>query len=147
MLGTLDKINVLRKVDLFRGLSFEDLSTIARIAETVRFDGGKVLFRQGDAGDCLYVIAEGCVTIVLESKTGGEPVTTLRRHGFFGEMALLDELLRSATALVAAPTTMLRIGKNDFHELLREFPSLGFELLRLLSARVRALQKRDHDEE
>lgn len=140
MLGVLDKIQVLRKEALFQGITFEDLITIARISTAVLVEPGTVMFKQGEPGDCLYVVVYGHVTIIIEGAKGPVTVADLKSKGCFGEMSLLDEQPRSATILVSVPTLLLRIGKSDFRELLRRVPDLGLELLRILSSRIRRIQ-------
>lgn len=141
MLGTLDKIDELRKVSLFQGLLFEDLETISRIARCHAFDPGSVIFRQDDPGDSLYVVIEGKADVVLETESGEKLVATVGPHGYFGEMAILDDQPRSATVRVTTSSTLLKIWKDDFRGLLRTHPDLALELLRLFSTRIRLLQE------
>lgn len=144
MLGTLDKNQILRKVDLFRGLSFENLTTISRIAEPESFKPGSVIFCQKTPGDFLYVVVEGSVKIVLETEKGSIPVTQVPRYGIFEKMAILDKQPQPTTAISDSAVVLLRIGKNDFHDLLRQHPDLGLWLLCSMSDRIRHLQKDRH---
>lgn len=140
MLAVLDKVAILRTVKLFDGLPFEDLVTFARIARAEAHRAGSMIFRQGEVGDCLYVLIDGSVTLALESPAGIVPIRTLKAKEYFGEMSILDGKPRSATALVGAHSLLLTLAKREFNEKIREHPDLGFELLRLLSNRVRSLQ-------
>ncbi len=140
MLGTLDKIRTLRRVDLFGGLVMEDLAEISRIAHPESFREGTLVFGQGDPGVALYVIIAGSVELFLDQKTGPIPLAELRPHAYFGEMALLDDKPRSASARAKEILKVLRIGKEEFRDLLKEHSELGLDLLRLLSLRIRKFQ-------
>jgi CRP/FNR family transcriptional regulator len=103
------------------------------------YQDGEVLFRQGDIGDCLYVVQEGQVEILDES--GGRE-TLLRVAGkdeLFGEMAVFERERRSATVRARGEARILTIDKKNFLRRINEDPSLAFNLVERMSRRVREL--------
>lgn len=99
----------------------------------------EIVFRQGDVGDCLYVVQEGQVE-VLDETDGRE--TLLRLAGkdeLFGEMAVFERERRSATVRVRGTARILTIDKKNFLRQINEDPSLAFNLVQRMSQRVRDL--------
>jgi len=137
MNGTLDKVLTLRRVPLFKGLSFEELVSLARIASVKHAAAGSTIFRQGDAGTTLFVVLSGEVEIVREAKGSEVRVTLVRPGGYFGEMALLDERPRSASARASASTILLQIQKDHFRALLATHVNLTMEILKMFAQRLR----------
>jgi NADH:ubiquinone reductase (H+-translocating) len=84
------------------------------------FEAGQIIFREGDAGDYLYIITEGEVEVFTDK----EHIAYLHRGEYFGEMALLNEKLRSATVRATKPTNVLALGKRDFGALITHFSEL-----------------------
>jgi CRP/FNR family cyclic AMP-dependent transcriptional regulator len=99
----------------------------------------EIVFRQGDVGDCLYVVQEGQVE-VLDETDGRE--TLLRLAGkdeLFGEMAVFERERRSATVRARGTVRILTIDKKNFLRQINEDPSLAFNLVQRMSQRVRDL--------
>lgn len=100
---------------------------------------GDVIIRQGEVGDCMYVIQEGQAEVVLESK-GQEILLTVQDTGdFFGEMALFDKDVRSATVRALGDTKVLTVDKKNLMRRFLEDPSLAFRLVETMSKRTRNL--------
>ncbi len=100
---------------------------------------GDVIIRQGDVGDCMYVIQEGQVEIVHESQ--GKEIQ-LQVHGpgaFFGEMAIFDKDVRSATVRALGDAKVLTVDKKNLMRRVHEDPSLAFKLVETMSQRIREL--------
>ncbi|WP_309392270.1 cyclic nucleotide-binding domain-containing protein [Chelatococcus sambhunathii] len=106
---------------------------IAFSAERVRLAKGDVLFREGDRADSAYVVAAGAVTL---SRKGAEK--RVGRGALIGELALIDDVLRPATATAAEPTELLKIARGLFRRLFDEYPDLARSLHGRLAARVQA---------
>jgi CRP-like cAMP-binding protein len=123
---------------LFGGLPGENLATLAGIATEVRSAAGTILFRDGDAGDSLYVVTSGRVRIVK----GGSEIAVLGKGACFGEMAVLDQAPRSADAVVMDEAVLLRIGWEEFFDVLAENPALTQGVVRLLTRRLREANAR-----
>jgi CRP-like cAMP-binding protein len=103
------------------------------------YQNGEVIVRQGEIGDCLYVIQEGQVEVLLE-KDGEE--TRLRVAGkgeILGEMAVFERVTRSATVSALGEVRVLTVDKKNFLRRIQEDPSLAFRLVQMMSRRVREL--------
>ena len=103
------------------------------------YQNGEVIVRQGEVGDCLYVIQEGQVEVLLE-KDGEE--TRLRVAGkgeILGEMAVFERVTRSATVSALGEVRVLTVDKKNFLRRIQEDPSLAFRLVQMMSRRVREL--------
>ncbi len=134
-------IPLLEKVDLFRGLPSEDLRRIAGIVEGLTVAPGEELFAEGEPGDAYFIVFSGSIEI-LKSAGGGLEKLAVRRAGEgFGEMALLNDAPRSATARAAEATRMMRVPREAFRELLGG-DSLALRMMRVLSKALRALDVR-----
>jgi CRP/FNR family cyclic AMP-dependent transcriptional regulator len=136
--------NLLKQADIFYELTPTQLELVAALCQEHRCKAGDVLFEENAASDELYVIAQGEVDILVDpALVGGEeaqgigPVTiaTLRRGQSFGEVALVDQGLRSATARCSANQTQLLIIPREKLILLCDtYPQLGYRLMRNLAA-------------
>ena len=103
------------------------------------FRDGEIIARQGEVGDCMYVIQEGQVDIVVE-EDGDETVLRTAEVGeFIGEMAIFDREVRSATLRAAGEARLLTIDKKNFLKRINKDPSLAFRLVQSMSSRVRDL--------
>jgi CRP-like cAMP-binding protein len=108
-------IPLLRKVEFFGGLPDEDLERLAGIVDGMDLASGETLFREGSRGDAFYIVYEGAVEL-LKSRTGGDPEKlAVRRAGdAFGEMALVDDAPRSATARALEDSRLVTIHREAF---------------------------------
>ena len=136
----------LRQIPLFRDVRDADLARLAAICEEEVHREGATIFREGEAGDALYAVREGIVRISkLVPKGGEEAMAFLEEGGHFGEMALLDEGPRSATAIAHTKCRLLVIRKRAFLDLLKD-EALASQLLlvfcRTLSHRLRGTTDR-----
>jgi len=103
------------------------------------FRDGEIIARQGEVGDCMYVIQEGQVDVVVE-EDGDETVLRTAEVGeFLGEMAIFDREVRSATLRAAGEARLLTIDKKNFLKRINKDPSLAFRLVQSMSSRVRDL--------
>ncbi len=105
------------------------------------FEDGQVIVRQGETGDCMYVIQEGEVGVYLEDD-GQE--TLLARPGageMIGEMAIFERQPRSATVRAIGQARVLTVDRRNFLRRVQEDPSLAFQILETLSHRVRELDR------
>jgi hypothetical protein len=138
MYSTLEKTILLKSSELFGGLPAENLATLAAVATEIRCPAGAFLFREGDAGDSLYVLSSGRVRIV---KSGSE-IAVLVKGACFGEMAVLDDAPRSADAVIIDEAVVLRVGSEEFYGVLAENPALTQGVVRLLTRRLREANAR-----
>ena len=137
MYSTVEKILFMKGTPLFSHLSGEDLAPLARVAEMIHFSEREVVFREGDSGDYFYVLING--EVLLESQD-----TELRRvspPGMIGELAVLDRGAQSCSARVLKPSDLLRIGSEEFFEVLHEQNEIAEALIRILAGEVREIQQ------
>jgi len=126
------KVDLLRRVPLFAGLSKRDLAQIASVADEVDFDAGKVLIREGERGREFFVIVDGEV----EVRRGDEHVATMGAGDFFGEMALLTHTPRNATVTTTTALRALVLADRQFRALLDHSPSVQIKVLLALAERL-----------
>lgn len=133
-------IDVLGTVPLFSGLPASDLETLSTIVSRKEFPKKETLFRQGDPGEEFLILVEGSVKVELVNESGKElTLAILTPYQFLGELALLDDVPRSATVVSMEPSVLLSISKRDFARLLDSYPKMSIPILRQLSRRVRVL--------
>ncbi len=133
---------LLRRAEIFEGLPEEELERVAGIAEGASFEADEVIFEEGDAGDVFYVVFDGAVEVSMLSTGGEKEKLAVRRKGeAFGEMALLNDAPRSATARAVDDTELIRVPRDAFDGLLGD-GTLAVHMLRALSKALRALDVR-----
>ncbi|HEX6245541.1 MAG TPA: cyclic nucleotide-binding domain-containing protein [Polyangiales bacterium] len=135
-------IEALGKVELFRGLAVRGLERVASICSEETYAANHVLFHEGDAGDKLYVIVDGKTRISRRVPgMGEEALAVLGPGSSFGEMALIDEVPRSADAIVHERCKLLVLSKEALQDLMFLDKELAYEVLwntvRILSRRLR----------
>ncbi len=132
----------LRSVPFLAKLSDATLTRLVRRCPLQHIPAHHDLFLQGETGDALYVILAGQVEII--QTLDGAPVRLATFHAgeYFGEMALLDDEPRSASARTLQDSVLLQVRKQDLLELVREHPSLFTDAARVLSARLREMNSR-----
>lgn len=128
--------NVLETVPLFSGLSGRHLKKVAAAGRIARFHDRTEIVRAGEPGDALFVVLDGGVLV----RRRGGPDVKVGLGGFFGEMALLDGGVRSATVLADGPVVCLVISRPRFVKVLRAEPSIAIEMLGELAGRLRTTQ-------
>ncbi len=103
---------------------------------------GEEIIREGDVGDCMYVVQSGAVQ-VIRSEGGREIlIAELGRGEFFGEMAIFESVTRSATVRAKGEVTALRVDKKTLLGRIQKDPTLAFRILEKMSERVRELDRK-----
>ncbi|NJN84404.1 MAG: cyclic nucleotide-binding domain-containing protein [Caldilineaceae bacterium] len=125
----------LRGVDLFHEVPDDVLATVARAANEIRFAPGDRIITQGDPGDSLFVIVDGAVDVLIESKGR---VADHGARNVLGEMGVLTNRPRSATCVATTETSTLQISHDAFMELLGETPRLALGVIGVLARRLDA---------
>jgi CRP-like cAMP-binding protein len=106
------------------------------------FEPGEIIIRQGEVGDCAFVIQSGKVEVVT-SVDGREVQLAIRGEGdFFGEMAVFEREVRMATVRALSPVRVLTVDKKNVLKRIREDPSLAFRIIESMSHRIRELSER-----
>ncbi|MEO0558281.1 MAG: cyclic nucleotide-binding domain-containing protein [Bacteroidota bacterium] len=126
--------DLLNSVPLFEELSARELDAVRRLLHRREYVAGESIFVQGEPGLGMYIIARGEVSIQSEP-TGRELVALTQGH-FFGEIALLNEVIRTATARAATDCTLLSLFQPDLLGLLDRNPRLGVKILIALTRLV-----------
>jgi CRP/FNR family cyclic AMP-dependent transcriptional regulator len=138
----MEKGEILRQARLFDMLSPAELEAIAELSKPCRFRAGEVIFQEGDAGDCLYVIGSGEVEVIVQDSAGApKSLALLSAPEVFGEMSLIDKEARSATIRAHSDTSALKLTAENFNTF-RSFSRDGFtfvimNIARVLSRRLR----------
>ncbi len=130
--------NHLRRVPLLAPLTDEFVARLKDQVELVSFNQGQVICREGDEADAFFLVRSGVVR-VSESMPGGEIVRTyLSRGDYFGEIALLHAIRRTATCTALDAVDLVKIPATDFHDMVREFPAVQAQVEEMAAARLQA---------
>ena len=105
------------------------------------YEDGEVIIKQGEVGDCMYVVQQGEVEVVLENPGAEISLSVLKRGDVFGEMALFTKETRSATVRARGKARVLTVDKRGFLKRVHEDPSLAFRILQKMSERIRSLNQ------
>ncbi|MDA3940245.1 MAG: cyclic nucleotide-binding domain-containing protein [Spirochaetia bacterium] len=128
----------LRSIPFFEELSDDEIISISRYCTSTLIEPGQILFNEGDPADKFYIIMSGEVEVWKAFGTDDEDMLAIHGNGkLFGEMALIDNLPRSATVKTKTHTRLLQIGEHDFQNMIRENSSVAFSIVRSLSSMVR----------
>lgn len=145
---SLDIIKLLRKTSIFSTLDSASLKKISGYLKEKTYSTGDFLFKEGTLGDKLYIIKEGAIRINHEAKEGEEETSqVLRREGeVFGEAGFLDEIPRPVTASAGKSTKVLYLSRSNFLTILNEHPLIAYQIVKVLSARLKQSDLRVIDE-
>jgi len=136
----LETIMLLKKVSYFELLRTDQLRHVIPLLESTGWVAGERVFDIGDVSEEMYIIVKGRIGISINTDpTQREFITELKYGDCFGEMGILDDQIRSATAHVLEDTEALVLGKEKLHGLLLSYPELGVGVLRAMSRRLRAV--------
>lgn len=134
----IDTYTTLERVPVFAGLATDQRRLLARSMGTHSFARGEMIFQEGSIGSALYVVAQGQVRIYTASDHGQELSVSIMRDGdFFGEMALLDGLPRSASAQAMCRTVCLTLHRDAFLHNLSVCPPIAVAVLEAMALRLR----------
>ncbi len=142
----------LRSTPLFEGLSPHDWKLISSLFHIRKYDHGEVVFECGTPGLGMYVVIDGYVRIVVDEEGEELELSIMQEGDFFGEMSLIDEVVRSATAIAEGETRLVGLFRPQLRELMHHRPKLGIILYeRLAQIVVRRLRESnrllaEHDE-
>lgn len=130
-------MNILKKIPLFSSLSEVDQQNLTSLLRKKLLGKGEYLFRQGDEGTALYIIVQGRIKISLSKRMDNVTLAILGQAEFLGEMALLDELPRSADAIALEESLLYVLNRKDFLSFLANNPHTVYAILDSLSRRLR----------
>ncbi len=130
-------IHVLKKIPLFASLTEADQENLASLMRRKAIRKGELLFRQGDEGTALYIILQGRIKISVSRRTDTVTLAILGQSEFLGEMALLDDLPRSADAMALEDAQLYALNRKDFLSFLKNNENAVHAILSSLSLRLR----------
>ena len=126
------KVQALRGVPLFEGLSRKELVQLERVCEDLEVKPGKVLCKEGQIGHEFFVLVDGKVQVTRK----GRRVATLSNGDFLGEIALVTEIPRTATVTAETPVRFFVLTRREFHATLDKNPNVERKVLRALARRL-----------
>jgi CRP/FNR family transcriptional regulator len=106
------------------------------------YKNGETIIKQGDEGDCVYVIQEGIVEVIDESENKEIKIAELGQAEFFGEMGLFEKDVRSCTVRALGDAKVMTIDKRNFYNTIQKDPSIAYRLLEKMSQRLRETNKK-----
>jgi CRP/FNR family cyclic AMP-dependent transcriptional regulator len=126
----------MQEVPMFANVAPKRLKLLALASSCVLYGAGEELCTQGEEGDAAYILLDGEADVTIDSDKGTTTVAKLKSNDVFGELAILRDMPRNATVTAATDVRALRIGKQDFLNLLKEFPDVSIEISRTLAERL-----------
>jgi len=138
MLTRVERVLALKNVELFHDIPGEVLADIASLLEEEMFEKGQYIVNEGDLGKELFIIIKGEVEVV----SNGNRIDIMRSGAGFGEMALIDSQPRSADVIALEDVLVLKIERDDFHEILKQREEVAIGVIKVLNRRIRNLNQR-----
>jgi len=133
-----EKVLLLQNVDLLSDARTEDLALLASIAEEVLYPEEAAIFQEGEPADGLYLILRGKVALSRD----GREMATLGEKEALGAWTLFEPEPRVASARAVEETLLLKVDRDDFYDLLLDYPELGQSILKALVRRLKKLATR-----
>ncbi len=137
-MGLAEEVEILRRIPLFTNIDSAKLKLMCFASERMTFKDGEVLCRQGETGDAAFIILDGKADVQVERKEGTMSVATLTKNDIVGEIAILCDVPRTATVVAKGDLTTLKVTKDLFFGLVKDFPEIGIEIMRVLAHRLEA---------
>jgi CRP-like cAMP-binding protein len=131
-LGKDAKVELLKKVPLFSKLNKQGLQQVAQIADELDLPAGKEMATEGDRGREFFVLLNGEADVTKQ----GSRINTMKKGDFFGEIALVTKMPRTATVTATSDVDVLVITERDFDALLKKTPEIGRSIAEALAERV-----------
>ncbi|MGH7409932.1 MAG: cyclic nucleotide-binding domain-containing protein, partial [Candidatus Methylomirabilis sp.] len=139
--GLAERLGLLQEVDFLKPLPPEAMTRVANSLQSLIYEAGRTIVRQGDEGDSLFLVSRGRVGVwVGDGQNDGQLVATMGRGQCFGEMSLLTGAHRSATVRTLEDSVLLMLGKAEFRDILLSDPKVVESLSQILSHRQREHQ-------
>jgi CRP-like cAMP-binding protein len=130
----LKRVTLIRQVEFFSELPIYVIAAVAEAAMEMTFGRDEIIVREGELGDCLFVVAEGTIKVTVQ----GQPIGTVRSGDVLGELSVLRSGPRNATATAKTQTFVLRIGSEIIDELLLDYPEVTRGIIASLVGRIRS---------
>ncbi len=130
--------SLIKQVDIFTDLDPQSLALLVERSRILNFRKNSILMTEGETGECMYIIESGSVKIYISDEDGSELTLFVEGPGsYIGEISLLDDEPRTASALALENTRVLIISKSVFFECISLNPDIAFRIIRVLTQRLR----------
>ena len=130
------EVELIRQFPIFSKIQPAMQKLLCFSAERLTYDAGQVIFNAGDPGDAAYVVIEGTVEISVPTPSGPIVINNMTKNDILGEIAIVGDVPRTATAKALTKLETLKISKELFIKIIRENPDAAIELIRILAARL-----------
>ncbi|MEE8455615.1 MAG: cyclic nucleotide-binding domain-containing protein [Limibaculum sp.] len=134
-------VQVLQEMPLFRNVDLKRLRVVAMMGESQAYHAQERLFEKGDEGDAAYIIIDGEVEVLVPTDGGEQSVAILGKGEIFGEIAVICDQTRSTAIAARYELEVLRLDRNVVLNLMREFPDISLEMVRILGGRLERTTK------
>ncbi|HSF93602.1 MAG TPA: cyclic nucleotide-binding domain-containing protein [Thermohalobaculum sp.] len=129
-------VAIMQEIPLFRKVDLKQLKVVAMMGETRKYRAGERLFEKGDEGDAAFIIISGAVDVIVGVDGDERSVATLGQGEIFGELAVLCDQPRTTAIGAHSDLEVLRLDRNVVMNLMREFPDISLEMVRILGRRL-----------
>jgi len=129
-------VQVLQEMPLFRNIDLKRLRVVAMMGESQAYRAHERLFEKGEEGDAAFIIIDGEVEVLVPAEGGEQSVAILGKGEIFGELAVICDQTRSSAIAARSELNVLRLDRNVVLNLMREFPDISLEMVRILGRRL-----------
>jgi CRP-like cAMP-binding protein len=137
-----EKVLVLKSLNLFKDTPENILADLAPLMKEMQYEQGTEIFKEGETGDCMYIIQQGNIKI----HKGNTTLAILKDKEVFGELSLLDADTRSASATADTDCTLYKIDQEPFYELMDERPEVAKGFIKILCQRLRTMNEKSRQQ-
>ena len=137
-----EKVLLLKSLNIFKDTPENILADLAPLMKEMHYETGVEIFKEGETGDCMYIIEQGNIKI----HKGDTTLAILKDKEVFGELSLLDADTRSASATTDTDCTLYKIDQEPFYELLDERPEVARGFIKILCQRLRAMNEKSRQQ-
>lgn len=134
----IEKVLLLKSLNLFKDTPENILADLAPLMKEMQYEQGTEIFKEGETGDCMYIIQQGNIKI----HKGTTTLAILKEKEVFGELSLLDADTRSASATADTDCILYKIDQEPFYELMDERPEVAKGFIKILCQRLRIMNEK-----
>ena len=138
----IEKVLVLKSLNLFKETPENILADLAPLMKEMQYEQGTEIFKEGETGDCMYIIQQGNIKI----HKGNTTLAILKEKEVFGELSLLDADTRSASATANTDCILYKIDQEPFYELMDERPEVAKGFIKILCQRLRTMNEKSRQQ-
>ena len=139
----IEKVLVLKSLNLFKETPENILADLAPLMKEMQYEQGTEIFKEGETGDCMYIIQQGNIKI----HKGNTTLAILKEKEVFGELSLLDADTRSASATADTECILYKIDQEPFYELMDERPEVAKGFIKILCQRLRTMNEKSRQQQ